>query len=415
MALKVFQFSISLATLFSGSFSAPLNRILEPFGPSFSSSVVEGPYDDFQTLVTKLDSSFKSLENPSRVTEYLEAFEPLITSYVNEKFHVDVRVQSKYNTFQDISHYYLQQFHNNIPIVNGLAALHVDSTQNIAYFTQSLELDISVGPKDLLTINNEIENIDIYNNQDYLSKQDAFEAFIAFLGFEEYDTELFESAPMSLKYLRTNDKGLRLVWDIELDLNVNWFNSQVDSENGNVLMLVDWVSHASFEVFPLGYNDPRDGPRKLVANPEHPLASPSGWNSFKSNNGKIVLNKDTQGNNVFAQDNPNGRNDWRKNHRFSSEEGIFSPNLNLTKEPTSYIDAAIVNLFYWNNIIHDLFYVYGFTEPAGNFQGNNFGRGGRGGDAVIANAQDGSGTNNANFATPPDGGQGRMRMYFFVF
>jgi hypothetical protein len=32
----------------------------------------------------------------------------------------------------------------------------------------------------------------------------------------------------------------------------------------------------------------------------------------------------------------------------------------------------------------------------------NFKRGGKENDAVIANAQDGSGFNNANFATPPD-------------
>ena len=50
------------------------------------------------------------------------------------------------------------------------------------------------------------------------------------------------------------------------------------------------------------------------------------------------------------------------------------------------------------NIVHDVFYLYGFNEPAGNFQKDNFGKGGRGNDAVIANAQDGSGFNNANFA-----------------
>jgi extracellular elastinolytic metalloproteinase len=71
------------------------------------------------------------------------------------------------------------------------------------------------------------------------------------------------------------------------------------------------------------------------------------------------------------------------------------------------LDAAIVNLFYLNNMIHD--YLYGFNEPAGT-SSSNFKRGGREGDAVIANCQDGSGTNNANFATPPDGSNGRMRM-----
>lgn len=63
--------------------------------------------------------------------------------------------------------------------------------------------------------------------------------------------------------------------------------------------------------------------------------------------------------------------------------------------------------------IHLAFNRYGFTEVAGNFQQYNFGRGGREGDAVIANAQDGSGFNNANFMTPPDGTNGRMRMYLW--
>jgi extracellular elastinolytic metalloproteinase len=56
---------------------------------------------------------------------------------------------------------------------------------------------------------------------------------------------------------------------------------------------------------------------------------------------------------------------------------------------------------------------YGFDEVAGNFQQYNFGRGGAENDAVIANAQDGSGYNNANFMTPPDGQNGRCRMYLW--
>lgn len=56
---------------------------------------------------------------------------------------------------------------------------------------------------------------------------------------------------------------------------------------------------------------------------------------------------------------------------------------------------------------------YGFDEVSGNFQQHNFGRGGKENDAVIANAQDGSGYNNANFMTPPDGQNGRCRMYLW--
>lgn len=62
---------------------------------------------------------------------------------------------------------------------------------------------------------------------------------------------------------------------------------------------------------------------------------------------------------------------------------------------------------------HDLLHTLGFDERAGNFEINNNGAGGRGNDFVLLNAQDGNGKNNANFATPPDGQNGRMRMYIW--
>jgi len=74
-------------------------------------------------------------------------------------------------------------------------------------------------------------------------------------------------------------------------------------------------------------------------------------------------------------------------------------------------NAAVVNLFYWTNRFHDLTYDLGFTEEARNFQNDNLGHGGRAEDRNSAEAQDSSGTNNANFSTPADGGRGRMQMY----
>ena len=63
----------------------------------------------------------------------------------------------------------------------------------------------------------------------------------------------------------------------------------------------------------------------------------------------------------------------------------------------------MTNLFYWNNVIHDVTHNYGFDEASGNFQVNNYGNGGLGNDDVRAEAQDGSGRNNANFGTDVDG------------
>lgn len=75
--------------------------------------------------------------------------------------------------------------------------------------------------------------------------------------------------------------------------------------------------------------------------------------------------------------------------------------------------AAIVNLFYLNNWLHDIFYDRGLNEAAGNAQTRNYGRGGEEGDVLLAEGQDASGRNNANMLTPADGDSPRMQMYLF--
>jgi len=88
-------------------------------------------------------------------------------------------------------------------------------------------------------------------------------------------------------------------------------------------------------------------------------------------------------------------------------------------------NSVIVNLFYWNNLWHDYMHGLGFDEAAGNFQFDNFGRGGCGSDAVRADALDNANPssgnrslNNANFATPSEPldcmGSFRPRMQQFV-
>ncbi|HZN10562.1 MAG TPA: M36 family metallopeptidase, partial [Blastocatellia bacterium] len=101
--------------------------------------------------------------------------------------------------------------------------------------------------------------------------------------------------------------------------------------------------------------------------------------------------------------------------RLSAPDGNFSFPLDFALQPTTGSNqrAAQVNLFYWVNRFHDILYDFGFDEAAGNFQRDNFGRGGAGGDPVIADAQDGGGINNANFTSPPDGEPGRLQMYLW--
>jgi len=125
-------------------------------------------------------------------------------------------------------------------------------------------------------------------------------------------------------------------------------------------------------------------------------------------------NNETFGNNVDAHLDRNADNQPDLPRPQGAPLRSFTATVNLGRDPTNYGPAAVVQLFYLCNWMHDRLYQLGFTEAAGNFQSNNFGRGGLGNDFVQADAQDGSGTDNANFSTPPDGSKPRMQMYVWV-
>ena len=100
--------------------------------------------------------------------------------------------------------------------------------------------------------------------------------------------------------------------------------------------------------------------------------------------------------------------------------GVFDYSYDPTLEPLATQTqsmAAIVELFYLNNWLHDWWYDSGFTEAAGNAQADNYGRGGADDDAIRAEAQDGAligKRNNANMSTPMDGASPRMQMYLWT-
>jgi hypothetical protein len=66
-------------------------------------------------------------------------------------------------------------------------------------------------------------------------------------------------------------------------------------------------------------------------------------------------------------------------------------------------DQQVVNIFYYCSYMHDFFYLLGFKEPDGNFQQDNFGRGGAQNDPVDARSWPGPVQGTANMWTPADG------------
>jgi Zn-dependent metalloprotease len=157
--------------------------------------------------------------------------------------------------------------------------------------------------------------------------------------------------------------------------------------------------------------------RTLASGIEDTDASPYGWHDTNGVAGAEFTI--TRGNNTHSYTDTN---DDDAPDAGGSPDGTatlqFDFPLNLAEAPATYRPAAVTNLFYWTNLLHDVYYQYGFDEAAGNFQQNQYGRGGAAtNDAVLAEAQDGGGTENANFYTPIDGGCGalgcfpRMQMY----
>jgi len=245
----------------------------------------------------------------------------------------------------------------------------------------------------------------------------------------------------------------------------NWYEAAVSAiAPHRIISVVDWASDspippepsttATYNVFAWGINDPTEGNRSVNKENFDALASPAGWHAIPYSNDPsyrgVRIHKNlgfwrntttTWGNNVFAQENWEGQNSFIDNYRPDGGRSkgfdyAYSPKLtnktDALDEAKKYINNTVAQLFYTTNLVHDLYYRfvststyypltqpipsnfrYGFDEVSGNFQQYNFGRGGSEGDAVIANAQDGSGYNNANFMTPPDGQNGRMRMYLW--
>ncbi len=265
--------------------------------------------------------------------------------------------------------------------------------------------------------------------------------------------------PAKLVYQETADGQVALAWDVSIEAvsQEEWWSVRVDAISGAILNQVSWKSECNFEhdhsehetldfhknlydipnydalvdaakeyacnleaenfsantyeVFPMPVESPYytapQGTRTVVTNPANAIASPFGWHDTDGVVGaESTL---TTGNNADAYDD--GDNPGYRADGGATLDFVGFPFSMTYSAGTPYEDAAITNLFYWTNIIHDVLYLYGFDESAGNFQDNNYGNGGIGNDWVRSEAQDGSGTCNANFFTPPDGSLPRMQMY----
>lgn len=283
-----------------------------------------------------------------------------------------------------------------------------------------------------------------------------------------------------LVYQKMADKSFKLAWDFTIDTpkHDHLWSVRVDAKSGLILEQNDMVISCDFKtnrscyvadhihnekinsnftlskatsfmetqggayrVVPFNYESPNHTTRQLISNPENITASPKGWHDTNTIAGNATANKFTytRGNNAWARADYTGNDPSSYSTTIASTSTGYAPNggstlsFDYTYPGTSvvaktYINAAVTNLFYMNNMMHDVWFFQGFNEVNGNFQKTNYnsttGTAGAN-DFVWADAQDGSdlnpqSLNNANFSTPTDSNilntsSPRMQMFLWSY
>lgn len=358
------------------------------------------------------------------------------TNYTNEK--------------NQIEHAYLQQNYAGIPIYNAIANFTLKNGE-IVYLTHTLQNDIHQR---------------VNTSQASISLEQAAQKAAAYFGSSlNSDSKINEAFPNNLVYISTESQQLTLAWMLHLNIKIDGvfqiMETIVNAQNGEIIHShnhllscsfdhgtfdnpitefkqsekVQWLNQqfaqnsvmeveANYNVYKLPIEAPTFGERELIYNPSYAVASPFGWHDVDGQPGADYTY--TKGNNVTAvNDQTSVGLEWLYyggDYQFQGfaeggEDLNFDFPLNFNNSLYASKDASTTNLFYMNNMMHDIWYQYGFTESAGNFQTNNYGNGGTPNDEVWAFGQTGEllgSMNNAMFGTPPDGNNPYMIMFMWT-
>lgn len=368
---------------------------------------------------------------------------------------VSDQYQSRHN---GVTHLYFMQQHAGIPVHNAILSVHLTAAGKVGFANSRFVPNLANVVNTTAPIITPLQSIVWAARQLDLPGKAA----PIYLDKTEKNELIFEDKGISrspikvrLMYQPTPEGVVRLAWDMAIrQTNTDdYWSVRVDASTGALLDKNNWtvyckfdaepnhqhkeacrdeveplsftntrqallqqnaapnLDNAQYNVFPVPAESPIHGQQQLILNPADPLGSPFGWHDTngivgeeyaftRGNNVHAFLDLDDQ--DVSSEDEPSGGDNLSFNFPFD-----------YTKEPDKLRDASVTQLFYMNNIMHDFTYHYGFDEVAGNFQQNNYGKGGDGQDYVLAQSQDGGGDNNANFSTPPDGINSAMQMYLW--
>jgi len=398
----------------------------------------------FATLIICNNAHTQEKVSQTQLTESLRSLAPSYS--LEESDFSEFTITDLYTHKQTgITHIYLLQTANNYPIFNAQFQLHLSPQgtimhHNSRFFNQknsrisheSPEISVDDALSSTFASIESLSNIVLTSK----AKEIGFGKFIL-----EDISVLFNPLRITLGYESVgNELVLAYQLIVEPRTSTDMLNIKVDAVTGEVIHVINRTLSCQFEhshnsscnsttqypiekmnktnrggsagynAYPIGIESPIHGSRELIFGAELPLASPYGWHDVNGAPGHEYTI--TRGNNVHAYEDIMDT-DFPG---YSPDGGAmldFDFPLDFSLDPFDNMDAALTNLFVWNNFMHDLSYFYGFDEISGNFQQNNYGNGGLDYDWVEAQGFDGGGTNNANFGTPEDGYNPRMQMYLW--
>ena len=346
------------------------------------------------------------------------------------------------SSISNIHHIYFSQEFNGIEIANTESSLHFSSENKI--IANNINFISEVSNKIKTGNTPTFSAIEIVNA---ISQQMDYTIDFPINILEEskgvnQKTKLTDggiakrSISLKLIYFQNNNNDIVLAWLVNLlenDYNHSW-DFYVDANTGKILKkinnhfncigedtvipptklnynrnLFDIPNYKKpskinilecencYEVIPYPYESPYYSNREIVINPIEVFSSPFGWHDI---NGTYDPDYTiTYGNNIRANTASNNYSP-DGGDLLSFTDYPFSEDYS---EPNIYADASLTNVFYWANLMHDVLYKYGFNEVAGNFQSNNYNKGGEEGDSMIVLGQDDSFPCNAAIFPGADG------------
>lgn len=210
--------------------------------------------------------------------------------------------------------------------------------------------------------------------------------------------EEFGRPPQARLVLFPERDGARLTWEVrvaEPTLRTD-YRLLVDAQDGRILFRRNMVVHASARVLLSGAPDPESeevasSQYQSVTLPSSTPQSPAGW--------------------ITAPGTSLAGNNATSHVAYWTEPGLAESSATYDY-PYASSEAALVNAWYWANDAHDRFYAAGFDEAAGNYQTDNFGAGGLGGDAMNVVAWIGGGRDNAFYTTSVDGDSSTIQFFW---